>query len=346
MRGNLCCTLPGMNVEVASQVPDRIRWGIMGTGWIAGQFAEGLADLPDAELIAVGSRTAEAAGRFADRFGVPRRHANYEALAEDPGVDVVYVATPNTFHKRDSLLCLEAGKPVLCEKPFTINAGEAATVIKAARNGNLFLMEAMWTRFLPAIERLRVLLAEGVIGDLHMLVADLGMRFDFDPQSRLYDPHLGGGALLDLGIYPVSMASMLFGAPSRITSTAQIGVTGVDEQAAIIFEYGPRQLATLHTSLLTETPQEAILQGSRARIRVEGPIYRPSRLVLSVAGLEDRVFEVPYRGNGYTHEAAEVMRCLRAGELESRVMSLNETLSIMRTMDEIRGQWGLRFPME
>ena len=329
-----------------SQVADKIRWGIIGTGQIASQFAEGLEALPDAELVAVGSRTAETAARFAKRFGVPRGHACYEALAEDPGVDVVYVATPNTFHKRDAILCLEAGKPVLCEKPFTINAVEAASVIQAARKRNLFLMEAMWTRFVPAIERLRALLAERVIGELHMLIADLGMRFQFDPQSRLFDLHLGGGALLDLGIYPVSMASMLFGAPSSITSRAQIGETGVDEQAAIILEYGPLQLATLYTSLRTETPQEAILQGSRGRIRVQGPLYRPARLSLSVAGEKERTLEEPFQGNGYTHEAAEVMRCLRAGELESRIMPLDETLSIMRTMDTIRGQWGLRYPME
>ena len=325
---------------------DRIRWGIIGTGSIAREFATGLTVLPEAELVAVGSRTAESASQFADMFGVPHRHASYEALANDPSVDVVYVATPHTLHKANSLLCLQTGKAVLCEKPFTINAAEAEAVVQFAREKKLFLMEAMWTRFIPLVVKVRQLLADRAIGHVQMLVADLGFRVDFDPLHRLFDPQLGGGALLDLGVYPVSLASMIFGPPSTTTSMAQFGETGVDEQAAIILGYEQGRLATLYTSLRTDTPREAILLGSKGRITIHAQMFRPTKLTLSLAGEEDDIIEMPLEGNGYNYEAAEVMRCLQAGKLESDIMPLDETLAIMKTMDQIRAQWGLEYPME
>jgi predicted dehydrogenase len=325
---------------------DKIRWGIIGTGWVAKEFATGLTVLPEAELVAVGSRTAESANQFADMFGVPHRHASYEALVNDSEVDVVYVATPHNLHKENSLLGLQAGKAVLCEKPFTINAAEAEAVIQFARGNKLFLMEAMWTRFIPLVVKVRQLLADRVIGDVQMLVADLGMRKDFDPKHRLFALQLGGGALLDLGIYPVSLASMVLGPPSRITSMAQLGETGVDEQAAIILGYDRGRLAILYTSLRIDTPMEAILLGTKGRIRIHSPMYRPTKLALSLLGQEDNIIEMPLEGNGYNYEAAEVMRCLQAGELESDTMPLDETLAIMKTMDQIRAQWGRKYPME
>jgi predicted dehydrogenase len=323
-----------------------IRWGIIGTGWIAEQFATGLSVISDAELVAIGSRTASSAHRFADEFGVPHRHASYEALAEDAEVDVVYVATPNNLHMENSLLCLEAGKAVLCEKPFTINAREAEAVIGEAREKRLFLMEAMWTRFNPVIIKLRELLAKGVIGELKMLIADLGFRFEFNPEGRLWNLHLGGGALLDLGVYPVSMASMIFGTPTEIASLAKFSITGVDEQASIIMGYEGAELSTLYTSMRAETPQEVVVAGTRGLIRVHAPMFRPDKMSLSREDHEDEVLEFALEGNGYNYAAEEVMRCLRDGKLESEVMPLDETLSIMETMDQIRAQWGLRYPME
>jgi predicted dehydrogenase len=325
---------------------DRIRWGIISTGFIARQFAGGLSVLPEAELVAVGSRTAESANRFGNEFNVPHRHASYEALANDPDVDVVYIGTPHPMHKENSLLCLEAGKAVLCEKPFTINAAEAEEVVKLARAKKLFLMEAMWNRFNPALVKVRQWLADGVIGELQMLTASLGFRTEFDPQHRLFNPELGGGALLDVGVYPVSLASMLFGPPSRITGMAQMGKTGVDEQMGVVLGYEAGQLATLYASFRTEPPSEAILMGTQGRIRIHAPIYRPTRLTLSVAGQEDEIIDLTLEGNGYNYQAAEVMTCLRAGKLESEIMPLDESVSIMRTMDEIRAQWGLTYPME
>ena len=323
----------------------KIRWGILGTGNIAKQFARGLAVLPDADLAAVGSRALAGADGFGDEFDVPRRHPSYAALAGDPDVDAIYVATPHTLHCENSLLCLQAGKAVLCEKPFTVNAGEAEQVIDLAREKGLFLMEAMWTRFLPAMVKVRQLLAEGAIGEVGMLAADFGFRASFDPQSRLFDPHLGGGALLDVGVYPISLASMVFGTPSRISSMAHLGQTGVDEQAAMIFGYDQDRMAVLTAATRTNTPHEAILNGSEGRIRIDSPWWKPVALTLSVQG-EDRVLDLPFEGNGYNYEAVEVMDCMRGGKTESDVMPLDETLSIMQTMDRIRAQWGLRYPME
>jgi predicted dehydrogenase len=325
---------------------DKIRWGILGTGNIAKKFIEGLNYLPDAEVTAVGSRSIDSANRFGDLFDIPHRHASYEALANDPEVDVIYIGTPHSLHKENGLLCLEAGKAVLCEKPFTINAAEAEAMIQLARQKKLFLMEAMWTRFLPAIIKLRQLLAEGVIGDVNMLTADLGFRAEVKPQGRLFNPALGGGALLDVGVYAVSFASLIFGTPARVTSLGHLGETGVDEQGAILLGYAGGRLAILYSAIRTSTPGEAILMGTKGRLKVHAPIFRPPQLTLSLPGQPDQVIETPCESIGFNYEAAEVMRCLRAGKTESEIMPLDETLSIMKTMDQIRAQWGLKYPME
>lgn len=324
----------------------KIRWGILGTGNIAHQFARGLSVLTDAELVAVGSRSQETADAFGDEFGVGRRHPSYEALANDPDVDAIYVSTPHSLHRENSLLCLDAGKAVLCEKPFTINAREAEEVVKAAREKQLFLMEAMWTRFLPALVRVRELLAERAIGDVRMVAADFGFRTNVNPKSRLFDPALGGGALLDVGVYPVSLASMILGAPARVAGLAHLGETGVDEQGAIVLGYAGGQIANLYTAVRTNTPHDARIMGTNGSIQINSPWWKPTALTVSVAGAEPEVVELPYEGNGYNYEAAEVGRCLRAGKLESDHMPLDETLAIMRTLDQIRAEWGLKYPMD
>jgi len=325
---------------------DRIRWGILGTGVIAHKFATGLKAASGAELAAVGSRTQVTADEFGDTFGVPRRHASYEELANDPEIDVIYVSTPHPMHKDNSLLCLNAGKAVLCEKPFTINATEAEAMISLARQKGLFLMEAMWTRYLPAVIKTRQLIAEGVLGKIRMIVADFGFRAEFDPQHRLFNPELGGGALLDAGIYPISFASMIFGSPTQVTSLAQLGQTGVDEQSAYLLGYEQGQLALLASAVRTDMPSEAIVMGTKGRVRLHSPIYCPRSLTLSLPDQADEMIEPPMVGNGYNYEAVEVMNCLRAGKLESEIMPLDETLAIMKTMDQIRAPWGLKYPTE
>ncbi len=325
---------------------DKFRWGILSTGRIAGVFATGLHSLDDAELVAVGSRSQVAADKFADRFDIPRRHASYEALAEDPEVDGIYIATPHSLHKENTLLCLAAGKPVICEKPFAINAAQAAEMITLAREKKIFLMEAMWTRFLPPFVKLRELLADKVIGDVRMLQADFGFRTNVNPQGRLFNPELGGGALLDVGIYPVSLASMLFGRPSRITSMANVSELGVDEQAAIILGYAGGQMALLATAIRTSTLQETFILGTEGQIEIHRQWWTGSKMTVRVQGQEPKVIDMPIVGNGYNYEAAELQACVRAGKLESDILPLDESLSMMKTLDEIRGQWGLRYPME
>ncbi|MFT7692526.1 MAG: dihydrodiol dehydrogenase / D-xylose 1-dehydrogenase (NADP), partial [Candidatus Latescibacterota bacterium] len=206
------------------------RWGILGSGSIAKQFARGLADTPNAVLQSVGSRAQKSADAFADQFDIPTRHASYEALANDPEIDAIYVSTPHPFHKDNSILCLEAGKAVICEKPFAINAAEAEAVVQVARDQGVFLMEAMWSRYFPAMVKVKEWLDEGAIGDVRIVSADFGFRTGINPEGRLFNPALGGGALLDVGIYVTSFASFVLGPnPTRIQSLANIGETGVDE---------------------------------------------------------------------------------------------------------------------
>jgi predicted dehydrogenase len=321
------------------------RWGILGTGNIAGQFAAGLARLPDARIVAVASRTQRRAEAFGDGVGAPHRYGSYAALLDDPDVDVVYIATPHTEHCANTMAALRAGKHVLCEKPFALNASEAEAMVAEARRRELFLMEATWMRFLPLMDEVRRILAAGTIGAPRMLMADFGFQAPFDPASRLFDRRLGGGSLLDVGVYPVSLASLVFGPPATVHSMAHLGQTGVDEQAGVLLGYAGGALALLASATRVETPQEATICGERGRIRIHSRWWVPEIMTVTV-GVEQEVIHRPMLGNGYGHEAAEVMRCLRERRIESPLMPLDETLAIMRTLDAIRGQWGLVYPSE
>ncbi len=324
---------------------ETIRWGVIGTGSICRKFAEGLTSAAGAELVAVGSRAADTAEAFGEKFGVARRHASYEALAADGEVDAVYIGTPHPFHKANAILCLTAGKAVLCEKPFAINAGEAAEAIETARREKVFLMEAMWSRFLPATVRTRELIADGAIGEVRMLIADFAFRAGWNPQSRLLDPALGGGGLLDVGVYTVSLASMLLGTPVDVASAAHLGETGVDEQAGMVLRYAGGQLAVLACGVRIGTEHEAMICGTEGRIRLHKPWWRGQKMTV-IRGGDEEVIEAPFEGNGYNYEAEEVGRCLQAGKTESDVMPLDETLAIIKTLDKMRAQWGLKYPME
>lgn len=327
------------------QTQQPLRWGILGLGSIARQFATGLKELPDAQLIAVGSRSQEKADAFGAEFDVPHRHKGYEALAADPDVDAVYIATPHPMHAEDALLCLDAGKAVLCEKPFTVNAAQAERVIRRAREKKVFCMEAMWSRFFPLVSRLRETLAQGGIGEARMLYADFGFRAGINPEGRLFNPAMGGGGLLDVGVYPISLASLLFGTPDAVTGLAHIGETGVDEQAGMVMRYGGGRLAVLSTGVRINTPQEAVILGTEGRITIHAPWWKPSKMTVSAGGKDEEI-SAPFQGNGFQFEAQEVARCVRAGRTESDILPLDETLSVMRTMDALRAQWGLKYPME
>ncbi len=323
-----------------------IRWGILGTGDIANKFAGALALLPDAEIAAVGSRSQEGAEAFGAAWKIPRRHGSYAALMEDPGVDIVYVATPHSLHRENCLGCLQAGKAVLCEKPFTINAREAEEVIRLARERRLFLMEGMWARFFPAMVKVRELLARKAIGEVRMAAVDNCYPSRADPRRRLLDPALGGGALLDLGVYPVSFASMVFGSPEHIASSLYFGPTGVDEQTAVVLSYGGGRHAFAACSFLFDSPKEAVLSGTEGEIRLRRTWYTPDRVTFTPLGKQARELRFPVEGTGFVYEAREVMDCLRNQKLESSVMPLDETLQVMQTLDAIRAQWDFRYPME
>ena len=326
---------------------DTIRWGILGTGAIAHKFADALAVVPDAGLAAVGSRARLTADAFGDEFAIPRRHDSYQALVADPEVDAIYVSSPHPMHHDHTLLCLNAGKPVLCEKPFALSAREAESMIQCARDRGLFLMEAMWTRYLPAIAQVRQWLADDAIGEVRMMMADFGFRANFNPEGRLFNPDLGGGALLDIGVYIVSLASMVYGGqPSRVAALADIGATGVDEQTAMAFRYGSGAMAALACAVRTDTPRDVRIQGTRGNIHIPTPFYDTFTATLNVDG-EEPVTARPDRvENGFKYEIEEAGRCLREGLLESPALPLDETLAIIRTLDAVRAEIGLKYPME
>ena len=326
---------------------ETIRWGILGCGGIAAKFAQALTSVKDAELLAVGSRSIETARRFGSVHNVPRRYGSYEELAADKDVEMIYVATPHNYHADNTILCLKAGKGVLCEKPLAANAHQGQAMIECARTCRRFLMEAMWTRFLPLMDRVRQLLAEGAIGHVRMLTADFGFRYGSRAEKqRLTDPALAGGALLDVGVYPLALASMLFGAPLQIHSAAALGETGVDEQNALILTYDKGQLAILCSAIQTETPHEATLIGTDGMIRLHRSWWRGNTLTLMRPGRGEQTAALPTHENGFVYEIQAVHQDIRNGRAENALMPLDESLAILKTMDAVRRQWGLTYPFE
>ncbi|NLS78472.1 MAG: Gfo/Idh/MocA family oxidoreductase, partial [Chloroflexi bacterium] len=315
-----------------------IRWGILGPGRIAGLFTTDLAKVEDAVRLAVGSRSQERAAEFAAKHGFQRAYGSYEELARDPEVDAVYVASPHPFHKEHAILCMEHGKAVLCEKPMEINAQRVREMAACARANGVFLMEAMWTRFNPTVVQARRWLAEGAIGEPRLLTADFGFRTAWNPQSRLLNPELGGGALLDVGVYVVAFAYMVMGAPKTLQVTGHVGETGVDEQVELLLGYEGGRAAQLACAVRVSTPQEARIDGT------EGSIYLPAfwhgaKAILRRPGQEPVEWEGEW---GYRFEAMEVMECLRAGKKESAVMPLDESIAIAETLEQARRSLGVR----
>ena len=323
-----------------------VRWGILGPGAIAEKFAGGLAVAPGAELAAVGSRNLARAESFAERFGFARAHGSYEELVNNPGVDIIYVSTPHPFHFPAALLALEAGKSVICEKPFTVNAEEAAQLVELARARGLFLMEAMWTRFLPLFVELRRLIGAGEIGEPRLVTADFGFAHGGGAGHRLFDPALAGGALLDVGIYCISLASMVLGEPDRISSLAALGDTGVDEISTVNLSYRDGALAQFNSTVRLNTPNEAMIAGTEGWIKIDRFWWKGERMTLHRPNGAVETIEAPMEGNGYNYEAIEAMRCVRAGLVESPTMSHAATLADLKTLDAIRAQWGLKYPVE
>jgi predicted dehydrogenase len=326
-----------------------VRWGILATGGIAAAFTADLVDLPDAEVVAVASRTEESAKAFAERFGIPRAYGGWDALAHDDDIDVVYVATPHSAHRAAAGLCLEAGRNVLCEKAFTLNAREAEELVALARERGSFLMEAMWMYCNPLIRRLAGLVRDGAIGEVRSVHADFGLAGPFPPTHRLRDPAQGGGALLDLGVYPVSFAHLLLGEPSDIAARATLSDEGVDLQTGALLSWDSGALASVHCSLIGGTATTASVTGSLGRIDIPYGFFHTDRFVLHRDGRDTEEFTAGPEGGaraGLKHEALEVMRALRAGETESPLVPLDGTLAVMRTLDAIRERVGVRYPGE
>lgn len=324
-----------------------IRWGIIGTGGIAATFATALNSVEGAELIAVSSRNISRAQVFADSFHIPKAYGTYEEMVKDSEIDVIYIGTPHTEHKSNAALCIQNGKAVLCEKPFTVNTSESEYLVALAKKHKVFLMEAMWTRFLPATERVKQWIEEKQIGQVKHIRASFGYAAEFNPESRLYSLDLAGGALLDVGVYPITyVVHMLDQLPDQIISSAIFGQTHVDEQNVIIMKYQEGVLAELSSSIALNTGFEAVIIGDKGRIVVPKFGFAEEAFLYDVKGELLEHFNEPFEVNGYVHEAYEVNTCLREGRLESEKLPLKRTLDIMRLMDGIRADWGLVYPQE
>lgn len=320
-----------------------IRWGILGTGKIAKAMALGLRDTAGAELVAVASRTDESAARFGAEYGVARCHGSYQALADDPEVDVIYIATPHPMHYENAIMCLNAGKALLVEKSFTVNRREAEEIVALARAKKLFMMEAMWSRFMPAIVEAKRIIDSGEIGTPASVTADFGFAADAGPEHRLFNPALGGGSLLDLGIYPLSLSAFFLGPVVSAHATGELGATGVDVQAAFTLQHESGAVSSCLSSLRARTPCELTISGDKGYVRLNTRFHYTESLTVELAEGGKTELLIPRSGNGYPHEAAEVVRCLRAGLLESPVMPLDESVALMGILDTMRAQVGVHY---
>lgn len=323
-----------------------LKWGILATGGIAHAFATDLR-AAGLDLVAVGSRSQASADAFAAEFGIAHAHPSYEALVADPDVDIIYVSTPHPMHADNAALVLNAGKHVLIEKPFTLNAAEAAGIRDLAEAKNLLAMEAMWTRYLPHMVRIREILASGVLGEVRAVMADHTQKITDDPAHRLNDLALGGGALLDLGIYPVSFAWDVLGAPATVQASARFKATGADAEIATIFTYPGGEVATTLSSSLAKGPNTAAILGTSARIEIDSVWYTPTSFrVVDAEGTVIESFDCEVISRGMQYQAFAAERLVATANLAGDILPLDESVAIMGTLDDIRRQIGLRYPGE
>jgi predicted dehydrogenase len=334
-------------VTQSKTIDGSVRWGIAGTGGIAGVFAYAMRAVEGGRVVAVGSRTSESAERFAGRFAIPVAHASYAALVADPEVDAIYVASPHAQHLDLAVMSLEAGKHVLCEKPMTLSAQQSARLVEIAREHGRFLMEALWSRFLPAYRAIEGVVVSGEIGDVLAVEASFGFRAAFDPAHRLFARELGGGALLDLGIYPVHLAHFVLGVPTAVRASAHIGTTGVDEQTVVSMEFASGALAIAHAAITAKLPGTARVTGTEGAIEIPAAMHHPQHLdVVRFDNDERRRIDTPSGDAPFRFQIEEVHKCLAAGLTESGVMPLADSLAIAATLDRARSDIGLDYPGE
>lgn len=322
------------------------KWGILGTGGIALAFARDLTFLNNHIVAAVGSRTQEKAEEFAIEFPGCTAHGSYEKLVTNPEIDAIYVATPHPMHLTNTILALKAGKPVLCEKPFSINASQARAMVEASIENNVALLEAMWMRFLPHIHQVRKIIASGVLGDIISVTADHGQRLADQGIARLVEPSLAGGALLDLGIYPVSFAHMVLGVPEKVQASAVMTDKGVDASTSILFTYASGAQAILTTTMIAQTPCRAVVSGVNGWLEIDRTFYNPTTMRVHLYDGTTTEYPSNYQGHGLREQAIEFANIVRTGKFESEYLTHKHTLEIMELMDLIRDKIGLKYPGE
>ena len=324
----------------------QFKWGIIGTGGIARAFSNDIGFLSDHVIAAVGSRSLENAESFVKTIPGAKAHGSYDALINDSDIDAIYVATPHPSHKENVIAALNAGKPVLCEKPFAVNAAEAREMVAAAKANDVALMEAMWARFLPHYAKIREIVASGVLGHITTIHADHGQRLADQKIARLVEPSLAGGALLDLGIYPISFAHMILGVPESITSTAVFTDKGVDAQTSMILDYANGAQAVLNTTMIVQTPCTAVIAGLNGYLEVNRTFYNPTSMRLTL--FDGTITEYPsnYKGHGLREQAVEFARVVKSGAKESPILRWQDTIAIMEIMDTVRSHIGLKYPFE
>ncbi len=322
------------------------NWGILGPGSIARKFASDLKLLPQANLYAIGSRSTARAKEFAEKFGAKKYYGSYEALVTDPQVDIVYIASPHVRHYTDSLLCLKNKKSILCEKPVAMNAGQYNIMIDTARENGVFLMEALWTRFIPSFKKCLELVSKGEIGDLKLIDSDFSFNAPYDIEGRLFNPLLGGGSLLDIGLYPVFLALELAGKPLEIQAMAKFDKTGVDSSCSMIFSHEKDILSVLFSSIVTNSRIESVIHGTKGQLRLNRHWHIPTSLDLLPDNKEIKHFTFEEPGFGYQYEADEVMKCIDKGKLESDIFSWEKSLLLITTLDTIRSLAGITYSDE
>jgi predicted dehydrogenase len=327
-----------------------IRWGILGCGRIARKFASDLKLVDNAELVACGARHALSADTFGREFSVKNIHHSYESLAQDNEVDVIYVATPHSHHHEHTLLCINNNKAVLCEKAFAINCKQAKEMIDAARAKNVFLMEAVWTKFLEPFNKVKKMIDDGMIGEVKSMLANFGFRAPAEAPQRLLKPSLGGGTMLDIGIYNVFTALFFLGKPDKIVADAMLTADNVDEQCAVTFKYNDGKLAQLFSTFISDTSTEADIYGTKGRIHLTTRYYTPFTTIEYFTGKQETKqvidLNIDEEGFGYEHEARHVCECLEKGLTESPVMTHADTLLLMETLDAIRRQAGIIYDVD
>jgi predicted dehydrogenase len=321
-----------------------VQWGIIGPGHIAEKFASDLQLVPGCQLAAVASRSYGRAKDFASRFNAPVFYGSYEEIVNDRNVDIIYIATPHNLHCENTLLCLNHGKAVLCEKPFAINLKEAEQMIHASKKNGVFLMEAFWSRFNPVIQMTKSIIDSGELGKIKMLKADFGFKAKYNPEGRVFNPKLGGGSLLDVGVYPLFFASLLLGKPELIRAAAQIDKSGIDESCGITLKYGNGAIAILSSSVVTATEAEAHISCENGRIYIPARWYVPKKAQIIQNDMPERWISEDFEGFGYQFEALEANRCLEESRTESPLLPHKFTLLLMSTLDEIRKQCEIVYP--